>query len=246
MSQALLIVASGSGLAVRTDLNAALDRLATGASGTARPADIATGELWIETDNPGAGIWSVWKWDGSADVLTALWDSGAHTYTPIMPTQAPGNNTTRGASTAFVTAAIAALDLDLAGFASVLSAGTAPHATPTKVPFSSEQFDSDGKFDVSNARWTPSAGRYTIHASLVWGTSGVDVYEKLVIYKNGAALPGFSSSDNYIATAAERTDNISGVILANGTDYYELFTIQANVNSGAIGITHATFGALGK
>jgi len=81
MSQAALITATGSGLAVRTALNAAIARLATGASGVSRPADIATGELWIETDNPGTGVWSVWRWDGAADVLIGLLNSTTHAFT---------------------------------------------------------------------------------------------------------------------------------------------------------------------
>lgn len=81
MSQDPLSTATGSGLAVRTGINAAIARLASGASGVSRPADIATFELWIETDNPGGGIASVWRYDGTTDVLIGLLNTTTHAFT---------------------------------------------------------------------------------------------------------------------------------------------------------------------
>ena len=56
MSQGALTVADGDGASVLAAINAANARLATKASGTARPSDIATYETWIDTDTPGGGI----------------------------------------------------------------------------------------------------------------------------------------------------------------------------------------------
>lgn len=82
MSQgAIPMSAGGGGAAVRTKIDAALARLQTRASGTSRPSDIAAGEVWIETDNPGAGAWSVWEYDGSQDVLKHLLDTTSHKIT---------------------------------------------------------------------------------------------------------------------------------------------------------------------
>jgi hypothetical protein len=81
MSQGLITVANGSGAAVRAAINAALARLATKASGTARPADIQTGESWFETDNPGGGVWSLWMWDGTADCLLGTLATATHVFT---------------------------------------------------------------------------------------------------------------------------------------------------------------------
>ena len=78
MSQGILSVASGSGATVRAGFNAALARLATKASGTARPSDIAAGEDWLETDNPGGGIWSWWFYDGASDILLGTVNSSTH------------------------------------------------------------------------------------------------------------------------------------------------------------------------
>ena len=81
MSQGILSVASGSGATVRAGFNAALARLATKASGTARPSDIAAGEDWLETDNPGGGIWSWWFYDGASDILLGTVNSSTHAIT---------------------------------------------------------------------------------------------------------------------------------------------------------------------
>ncbi len=78
MSQAALAISNGSGAAVRAAIAAALARLATKASGTSRPSDIATGEFWIETDNPGTGVWSLWFYDGAADILFGTINSSTH------------------------------------------------------------------------------------------------------------------------------------------------------------------------
>lgn len=78
MSQGPLTIADGSGLAVLAAINDALARLATMASGTSRPADIAAGECWRETDNPGGGIHSIWLYDGASDVLLFTLNTSTH------------------------------------------------------------------------------------------------------------------------------------------------------------------------
>jgi hypothetical protein len=78
MSQATLTVGSGPGAAVRAGFNAALQRLATKGSGTSRPSDIVAGEHWIETDNPGGGLWALWLYDGTSDILDAVIDTNNH------------------------------------------------------------------------------------------------------------------------------------------------------------------------
>lgn len=83
MSQGVIpMSAGGGGAAVRTKINAALARLQTKASGTSRPSDIAAGEEWIETDNPGGGVWSWWLYDGSTDILLGTINSSTHAVVP--------------------------------------------------------------------------------------------------------------------------------------------------------------------
>lgn len=94
MSQgAIPLTSGGGGAAVRGYINNALARLQTRASGTARPSDIAAGEVWFETDNPGSGVWSLWRYDGSSDVLLGTLDTTNHVWTPVLGTPASGTLT---------------------------------------------------------------------------------------------------------------------------------------------------------
>lgn len=83
MSQAVIPIATGGdGATVRSRFNSALQRLQTRGSGTARPSDIGTYEVWVETDNPGTGVVSVWRYDGTSDVLLGLFDTTNHKWRP--------------------------------------------------------------------------------------------------------------------------------------------------------------------
>lgn len=83
MSQAAIPIATGGdGATVRSRFNSALQRLQTRGSGTARPSDIGTYEVWVETDNPGTGVVSVWRYDGTSDVLLGLFDTTNHKWRP--------------------------------------------------------------------------------------------------------------------------------------------------------------------
>jgi hypothetical protein len=122
MSQDPLSTPSGSGLAVRTGINDAIARLASKASGTTRPTDIAVYETWLETDNPGGGVASLWLWDGTSDIPLGLIDTAAHTFTPLGPTQSTSDDSSKMATTAHVkdmlaTVASAFVDVDNTGYA---------------------------------------------------------------------------------------------------------------------------------
>lgn len=106
MSQGALFIPNASGAAVRSGMNDAFTRLSTRASGISRPVDIGVFEEWIETDNPGAGIVSVWQWDGVVDLLRGVINTVTHTFTPYMPTQLQTVNDQSGASTGYVRTAI--------------------------------------------------------------------------------------------------------------------------------------------
>jgi hypothetical protein len=98
MSQGAISVANGSGLSVRSAINAALARLQSKGSGTGRPADITTYETWIETDNPGSGVVSIWQWDGTTDILLGLFDTVSHAIT-VTATELAGDTVTADAYT---------------------------------------------------------------------------------------------------------------------------------------------------
>jgi len=98
MTQGPLNTPTGSGLAVRTGINDAIMRLATKAAGVSRPADIATYEEWLETDNPGGGIATLWLWDGTSDIFLGLVNTSSHLFVNASVLTTQGDILYRGAS----------------------------------------------------------------------------------------------------------------------------------------------------
>lgn len=82
MSQATNVIASGSGLAVRTAINSALAAINSGHSGTAAPSYIAGGMLYWRTDVPGSGTWTLYAYDGSSSVALGTLNTSTHVWTP--------------------------------------------------------------------------------------------------------------------------------------------------------------------
>ena len=107
--------------------------------------------------------------------------------------------------------------------------------TATKVDFSNELFDTDGCYDTSNKRFTPTtAGKYYIYSYVNFNAVGVDKFHSihLEIYKNGSAYKTvyFDEYDNYYAYA--KTPFIGAMIDFNGSsDYVEIYG-TFNVTSG--------------
>jgi hypothetical protein len=84
MSQDSIIIANGSGSAVRAALNLALARLATNSSGNTRPSDILAQQMWIDTNTPSVTVWSVYFWDGTHDVKIGEIDSTTGYFMPFV------------------------------------------------------------------------------------------------------------------------------------------------------------------
>ncbi len=82
MSQRSNVIADSDGGTFLTALDAALAAMVSGHSGTARPAYVAAGTIWIDTAVPGSGVWTVYLYDGANDVAFGVLDTTAHTWTP--------------------------------------------------------------------------------------------------------------------------------------------------------------------
>jgi hypothetical protein len=95
--------------------------------------------------------------------------------------------------------------------------------TITKVTFTTESFDVGSYYDAANSRWTPPAGKYQITASINFTAGVVDtsIYG-LYIYRNGAIYREASVRASGAVTAAL---NISALVNASGTDFYEIYCI---------------------
>ena len=107
--------------------------------------------------------------------------------------------------------------------------------TQTKVQFDTEEYDTDGCYDTSNYRFTPTtAGKYFISAFGYISTEAASNYDSgsLYIYKNGSLLleSSYNMGNNFPEAL---TGNISAVIDMNGsTDYLEIYA-RVNTTGGS-------------
>lgn len=99
-----MVIDNATGLAVRQDINAALQALVTLSSGPVAPAVPYPGQLWLNTSsmvlmqrNQGNTAWGTFAISGIAPLA-----SPAFTGNPTAPTAAAGDNDTTLATTAFV------------------------------------------------------------------------------------------------------------------------------------------------
>ena len=100
-------------------------------------------------------------------------------------------------------------------------------ATWTKVNMNTEFFDSDGKYDTSNYRFTPTvAGKYMFGASLYYNSSNTMETGEIGFYKNGTKLL-YASND----VDNDNKHQLTGIIDLDTDDYVELYA-YVNVASG--------------
>lgn len=162
----------------------------------------ATKKFLTQTGNGSASAAPGWNTIVAGDIpdISATYAtkaSPALTGTPTAPTAAPGTNTTQLATTAFVTAAVAAIPPPtsftsaparavLAGTQTV-AIDTAPH----KLLFASEVFDPNNAYDAANSRYlAPATGYYQVFIELQVDNSGgvaASMELELSVYVNGVA-----------------------------------------------------------
>jgi len=75
MSQHDMSIANQSFPATRSDLNDALQALASTSKGTGRPATPYAGQLWLDDNTPSSTVWSLFMYDGTDDILIGYVDS---------------------------------------------------------------------------------------------------------------------------------------------------------------------------
>jgi len=115
---------------------------------------------------------------------------------------------------------------------------TVSSATSTKLAANTEVFDSDGKYDNSAYRFTPTvAGKYYIYGSIILNQDQNYLgYGDIRIYKNGSVYK-FESFENVLGNANSYMHflslSICAVIDLDGDDYVELFGLAANFGGGS-------------
>ncbi len=81
MSQHDLIIANDSGVNVRSDINDALQALASSNKGSSRPVSAYAGQVWVKDD---VTPWQVYCFDGAADILMGSINTSTHKFIPCM------------------------------------------------------------------------------------------------------------------------------------------------------------------
>lgn len=113
---------------------------------------------------------------------------------------------------------------DTVGFSAHKNAVSQPLAgsgPSVKVTFGTELYDSGSFYDTANSRWTPPSGQIHIDGSTRIIGASVNSTAYLMVYKNGVPFKNVFVVSN---TSAEFVINVSIDDIANGTDYYELWT----------------------
>jgi hypothetical protein len=111
----------------------------------------------------------------------------------------------------------------------------------TKIQLDNELFDSDNKYDnATNYRFTPTAGKYFMFASvqLYSGSSVSNIING--IYKNGSriAYQALIFNSGVMNEGDGQSLTIQTIDTANGTDYYEIFAQQNNTGNGTVTVDY--------
>jgi hypothetical protein len=151
--------------------------------------------------------------------------SGTGTFTIASPNSNTDRTLTLPDNTGTIlTTATAGVPVNGPAFSAYpLASQSIPNATFTKLQVNTEFFDTNGNFDVSNYRFTPTvAGYYQLTGTWYANTSTGQVIA--TIYKNGTAYQG--ASLQFFTSGVQPC--INSLIYLNGsTDYVELYVYQS-------------------
>ncbi len=127
MSQDPKSISNGIGAAVRAAINLATERLATNGIGNSRPSDISAGEYWIDNNTPSATVWTLYFYDGAADIYVMQIDTTNDNIIPLI-----GGSSTTLASAATTSLGSASQGaITISGTTTITSFGSATSFTPT-------------------------------------------------------------------------------------------------------------------
>ena len=111
----------------------------------------------------------------------------------------------------------------------------------SKISIDTELFDSNGKYDVGNYRFTPTvAGKYFIYGQVNLSCNAGEQYHfgAIIIYKNGSEYSRNVIDPNNNSAGKHNlvTPSIGMIIDFNTTDYVEIYAI-ADVGAGTPNVT---------
>jgi hypothetical protein len=109
-------------------------------------------------------------------------------------------------------------------YASKSSGQSVADSTNTKVTFETELFDSDGKYDASASRFTPTvAGHYLVSSTLSFTNHPAGKYCQIRIVKNGADVFSEFNQNQFASSDADTKTTATFMIYLDADDYLEIF-----------------------
>lgn len=83
MAQHDYTIADADGTTFLADLNSALQAIATANSGTAAPATLYAGQMWIDTNTPSSTLWTLSIYSGSNHIPICYIDTTSNGFVPL-------------------------------------------------------------------------------------------------------------------------------------------------------------------
>jgi hypothetical protein len=111
--------------------------------------------------------------------------------------------------------------------ASSSSTSSISHATNTKIPFATEDWDTNSNYDnTTNYRFTPTvAGYYQVNIKIQLDNTGSGGETYTALYKNGSSHKRVGFTPNIASTQRSPVGSIL-VYLNGSTDYVEAYVFQ--------------------
>jgi hypothetical protein len=115
---------------------------------------------------------------------------------------------------------------------------TLPDNVSTKIQLQTEAFDTNSNYDnATNYRFTPTVEGYYYLEGWIWFSAGSGLNGEGVLYVNGADF----EYGTFVSALGPSIQYVSGLVYLNGsTDYAELYGF-ADVTSGSVTVSAATF-----
>lgn len=116
------------------------------------------------------------------------------------------------------------------------------NATVVAVNWNTEDFDTNNSFDLATDRFTPPVGKYLLTGAFSNAASGSpdDTVMIALIYKNGAQHKS-GNYGNVSALANSGGSTVTGLVEANGTDYFDFRVVQANSGGSTVSISGQSY-----
>lgn len=109
--------------------------------------------------------------------------------------------------------------------------------TATKVAFNTSVTNTGGYFDTGNNRWVPPAGRVRLSANIRLGNVTALGTCVVQIRKNGSVISGVNQSGFSDTAGLTGYVSVSGVVIANGTDYFEVWVTAPSATTVTVSNT---------